>query len=70
MKIYLINQYDSYCPENNNGDYFISAWSTREMAEAEIKRLRIQRDKSHPSGYLWRSNEWVVCEFVLDKSSV
>ena len=47
-KVYLINEYDRYCPENNNGDYFIAAFSTRELAEAFVKKY--DGDKTEPEG--------------------
>lgn len=44
-KIYLINKQDRYCPENNNGDYIVAAYSNEERAEQEAIRL----DKEDPS---------------------
>lgn len=38
-KVFLINKQDKYCPENNNGDYIIEAWSTFEDAEKACKTL-------------------------------
>lgn len=43
--IYLINKQDKYCPENNNGDYIVAAFSNKEKAQKEAFRL----DRKDPS---------------------
>jgi len=43
MKIYLINQQDKWCPENNNGDYFIPGCYLKETnAETKCNELDIE----------------------------
>ena len=54
--VYLINQQDRWCPENNNGDYFIEAYSTEEAADARCAELNKKED-------IWI---YYVREFVLD----
>jgi hypothetical protein len=55
-KIYLINKQDRYCPENNNGDYFIEAWSTEKLAYKRASEL----DKEDGSSL------YLVHEFYVD----
>lgn len=38
MKVYLINQYDRYCPENNDGYYLLAAFSTEELAQKYVNK--------------------------------
>lgn len=38
-KIYLINRYDKWCPENNNGDHIVAAFSSKTKAEEAVKLL-------------------------------
>lgn len=33
-QVYLIDKYERWCPENNNGQYIIASFSTMEKAEA------------------------------------
>jgi hypothetical protein len=42
--VYLINQQDRWCPENNNGDCFIEAWSNEAAAEARAAKLNKPKD--------------------------
>jgi hypothetical protein len=57
MMIYLINKQDRYCPENNNGDYFVEAYLGKVKAEKRVKVL----DKQDP---MWAH---YVCEMeILD----
>lgn len=54
--VYLINKQNKYCPENNNGDYIVEAYSTKELADKRCKVL----DKED------KNNEHFVMEFALD----
>lgn len=60
MKVYLINKQDNWCPENNNGDYFIEAWSTEEKALNRLKELNKKDNQAD-----W----YYVHAFDLDKMS-
>jgi len=35
-KVYLINEFDRWCPQNNHGDSIVAAFSTRELAEEYV----------------------------------
>ena len=62
MKIYLINKYERYCPENNNGDYFIAAFSTEEKAWKYVDR----HDKKDKDGKRRSYDGLSISEFELD----
>lgn len=62
MKVYLINKYDRWCPENDNGDYFIAAFSTLEKAKVYINKHDPKSEdgkRRSPDGYSYQ-------EFELD----
>lgn len=54
--VYLINQQERYCPENNNGDYFIEAYSDETIANSRCAELNKKED-------MW---VYYVREFALD----
>jgi hypothetical protein len=58
-KVYLIDKYDKYCPENNNGEYIVGVGSSREEAEKMVKRL--EKDS------LWGGDGYHIMEMTLDK---
>jgi hypothetical protein len=53
--VYLINKYDNWCPENNNGDYFVAAFSTLELAkDYKAKAIAIEgEDGTWGYGIRW-----------------
>lgn len=58
MKIYLINKQDKWCPEKNNGDYFIEAYLGENKAEKRAKSL----DKQD-TNYIHYVNEMEIQDF-------
>lgn len=63
VKIYLINQFDRWCPENNNGDYFIAAFSTLELAEKFVNK----NDPRNEKGRGTNSDGLSIREFIIDE---
>lgn len=63
MKVYLINQFDRWCPENDNGDYFIVAFSTIELAEA----YQNKHDPKNEKGRRTSPDGISIREFTLDE---
>lgn len=61
-KVYLIDKYDRWCPENNDGDYFVAAFSTEELANNYVKGAKEIEGKGGCWGYS-------VTEFVLDSEN-
>lgn len=38
MKVYLVNQFDRWCPENDSGADIVAIFSTREFAQAYVDK--------------------------------
>jgi hypothetical protein len=63
MKVYLIDKYDRWCPENNDGDYFIAAFSTKELAQKYVdKHDKVNKKTGKRESYMGLS----IREFELD----
>lgn len=64
--VYLIDRFDRWCPENNNGEYIVKAFSTEELAQAYV-------DKHDPKSEDGRRRSSMGCginEMQLDEPDV
>lgn len=62
MTVYLISKFDRWCPENDNGDYFIAAFSTKELAIAYKEKY----DPKDKNGRKTNPDGLFIKEFELD----
>lgn len=62
-EVYLIDKYDRWCPENNNGQYIVAVFSTRELAQAYIDK----HDPKNKDGKRLNPDGLSILEMNLDK---
>lgn len=62
-KVYLINEYDRYCPENNNGELITKVFSNLELA----KEYCLKHDPPSSKPFGRKGTGLSIIEFELDE---